>query len=994
MEGEMIKEALLETGWKSSFAFPTASEENMKLLELLAETKVKINETNEGLLMFKEKNKKLEDHITLVLNERKLTEQLKVEVDKEIADSEHFIKMAEQENWRTASDHKRLINQRKKLTSRISSIEDEIFLKSNELTSIKSELDCGQKLVEQFMADCESDYALKRRLQAISKTDNTLIQRLISEEKKFSAKRSDILKKLDTTVSKNEVLQLRIDTTSEMGREENRGRQEMLHLWEKTVKQLSDRDSDFSKLGKDYDDLLTDINERQSRMHAMQKLLGSILQDIKDVKNRSSLLNADASNLRQIILDETKDSATTENELQTLKKLVTKISRELQQQRASNTHSRKTNNKLSKTLLTTEDSVTTTEKKLENLQMENFSAEETLRMFEDELDSEMQCQETIKIKLNKLKNQMFAIAEERQNAESDKKTFEVLINGSQTKMRYTEREMSSNESELTRLEQLIYKVMQVANSLERRISRMESHPAYDDESRALEKRVHHMQEQYDSQCQSSQALISMIEQFGNEKRILNLQSEKLKEHLKKDSHEMEVVKIYIANVSKNLDCINRSRNELLVFYNLNRYKLRRIEEQCRLMEKSTLSAEVRSKAIVKLTKELEEESAARASKVEAEMRLTGQDTIRIRADLTRRERRLEQLKSRYDTEASKISPDGDVDKAQINIVVKSLEEHGELRARGDELDQEVRKAEEELRALENTVLVMTSLNECARSYSGTTLDPELVRNKEILTQKLDTSAEKLRAAREKRRVFRALILILLMRIIPGEKDNPKLCDSFDLTGEQRLIKSSVAASFRFTVEISSLDEEMAQLKKVVTSYQADITSVKSKNEELDDKLERALKVQTLAKTKASRVKQNLDLDIEVQLLNDFNESVNVLLGRSLKASPFINKEILSKAQELIKGFELPIPILISSVDNIKASDRVFTRNTNASKLSVAKVVDFSATHIFGKAGEKTVPTNIPLKRCTKIKRGGLSRPTSAASSATLSIRSINEGVLG
>lgn len=70
--------------------------------------------------------------------------------------------------------------------------------------------------------------------------------------------------------------------------------------------------------------------------------------------------------------------------------------------------------------------------------------------------------------------------------------------------------------------------------------------------------------------------------------------------------------------------------------------------------------------------------------------------------------------------------------------------------------------------------------------------------------------------------------------------------------------------------------------------------------------------------------------LKVQLLNDFNESVNILLGRCLKASPFISKEILTKAQELVKSFELPIPILISSVDNVKASDRVFSRNTNAS----------------------------------------------------------------
>lgn len=43
-------------------------------------------------------------------------------------------------------------------------------------------------------------------------------------------------------------------------------------------------------------------------------------------------------------------------------------------------------------------------------------------------------------------------------------------------------------------------------------------------------------------------------------------------------------------------------------------------------------------------------------------------------------------------------------------------EHTELQAKGDELDQEVKKSEEELKALENTLLVMTTLNENARIY--------------------------------------------------------------------------------------------------------------------------------------------------------------------------------------------------------------------------------------------------------------------------------------
>lgn len=51
-------------------------------------------------------------------------------------------------------------------------------------------------------------------------------------------------------MSRNEVLQLRIDNNAAMSRDENRGRREMLELWEKTVKQMTDRDQDYENLGK------------------------------------------------------------------------------------------------------------------------------------------------------------------------------------------------------------------------------------------------------------------------------------------------------------------------------------------------------------------------------------------------------------------------------------------------------------------------------------------------------------------------------------------------------------------------------------------------------------------------------------------------------------------------------------------------------------------------------------------------------------------------
>lgn len=77
--------------------------------------------------MFVEKNAKLRDHIELVKNERRLTQDLRAEVETEIGSLSHFIKLADQENWRTASDHKKLLLLNKKIITRQGSLEVGLF---------------------------------------------------------------------------------------------------------------------------------------------------------------------------------------------------------------------------------------------------------------------------------------------------------------------------------------------------------------------------------------------------------------------------------------------------------------------------------------------------------------------------------------------------------------------------------------------------------------------------------------------------------------------------------------------------------------------------------------------------------------------------------------------------------------------------------------------------------------------------------------------------
>jgi chromosome segregation ATPase len=93
----------------------------------------------------------------------------------------------------------------------------------------------------------------------------------------------------------------------------------------------------------------------------------------------------------------------------------------------------------------------------------------------------------------------------------------------------------------------------------------------------------------------------------------------------------------------------------------------------------------------------------------------------VSSELKSRMDKVEKLKKRYDiTMVSMAPPEGtpQEENSQAYYVIKAAQEKEELQREGDDLDAKIKKAEKELRALENTLEVVNSNNDTYKqSYS-------------------------------------------------------------------------------------------------------------------------------------------------------------------------------------------------------------------------------------------------------------------------------------
>merc|ERR1711935_59065 len=150
--------------------------------------------------------------------------------------------------------------------------------------------------------------------------------------------------------------------------------------------------------------------------------------------------------------------------------------------------------------------------------------------------------------------------------------------------------------------------------------------------------------------------------------------------------------------------IVREKEEALMQHDILRLEVKRLRQQLNTKSETLYSLENRKQQLHISMEEREKEIEVHQEVLKAQYRSQEEERHKTAIELAERKQKIYNLKMKYENVLSKVKKeDGEEQHSQAYYVLKAAQEKEEMQRKGDELDDKIRRAEREIRALENTL---------------------------------------------------------------------------------------------------------------------------------------------------------------------------------------------------------------------------------------------------------------------------------------------------
>ncbi|ETW04915.1 hypothetical protein H310_04017 [Aphanomyces invadans] len=648
----------------------------------------------------------MDEHLKNVKQELTNTQSLQNSKLKEISTEEHLRQVSDREAGRVKQELKRLEVEYNEVENKLNAIQNFLFKGNEDMDNFKMQMNWNQDEMEQWAMAAKQKEDDNLALEKYTRADDSRIKELTLEIEKLTKTLQTQKQLVENEATETQAKQIELDKTAEEFRSMHEERQKLVQQWQSTIDTMKRRDTEIAAAGETFaakklglDEKKNDLSEHKHRLKLQEQDNNELQLKIAAKERLQSKLRADlmAANSR---LQEFRD------QVELLKNQLTSAVTQLNQQRSYNANKSSNLESMKEDLDVNRNRYKTTKKILDSCMTSTEDAETLAKNAEADLDAMERESKRFDKEIALLKDQMFRRSQALFTLRQSEAGLIAEISGGQAANRNLLAKIKLLDQSALRQQELVYNGEFQIQQMERKVSRASGERSAD-ETKALKAEIDALQVEFDEALAQYTMLQTQCKKLSDERTA----QERTKKALLKTREEItaKIAKHELENESatNSLRAILREKEELLVQADLQKLEVKRLKDLLNSRADEVFSLENREFQLKKSMDERKKEISVHREVQRAQVKAAEEERHKISVEYGEREMRVKKLQAKFET-LCKTSPFGSADedgqeRSQAYFVIKAAQRREELQREGDELDDKIRVAEKEVRALTKTL---------------------------------------------------------------------------------------------------------------------------------------------------------------------------------------------------------------------------------------------------------------------------------------------------
>uniref|UniRef100_A0A182QA91 Coiled-coil domain-containing protein 39 n=1 Tax=Anopheles farauti TaxID=69004 RepID=A0A182QA91_9DIPT len=701
-----------EMGLAEGGFIPIANEENKRLLEQInrlsrskgdSTGKVQVSDQRLGNLKVHLKNAHVEfeqnskligvdksqiltEHgmLKVAQNDRSFFRQQVVEAKKEHAE-------LEKHDDRAQADMKKLTGNVEKYTERIKWAKGALV----EWKQVMGSGDAVNKLILKY---CKSDASHAEALEAKRK----------QLENKIAQRRTVLVTLYEEYKSLEQVL----ERTSQLFRQAHHERRHLVRMWKEAVNHMNQREGNIKSVEGEIETAREVTDMLRADLQAQVEFLEHQQRNNQEIELRIGDLNVEVSKLRNrlTILNDSVQLKT--NEYQITRKSVQNLSNKLSSMRNRNRHALMEEGEKEKQIHANLSELELLRDKLDNFRNKSLCAQERLRQLNEIVESEEKQIRAMEAETERLSAALYRAQQQLFSMKEEDTLLKVEVHSTESGIGKIKAALKKLEKEIIRQIEISYGVDYSMEKVQERIANMKGAGNKQEEANRAHAKLTHAQLILEGKRQNLTLLLAETAKMQQDFRQASLVFQQDAAEIERMTGKWKEKTLIVEGGEKKVRQCTAENQERLVEKSLLKMRIKQMERQLENQNDKMYTLERhRMELEAAICKRMVDITAQRDMLV-LKRKYLSEERAQLRADITERSLKIEQLKNRYELSLDLLgkNEDGSIVTA-TQIKIQTAQEKYMLLREGSELNVKILKAEEDLKALENTLKVMNYAND-------------------------------------------------------------------------------------------------------------------------------------------------------------------------------------------------------------------------------------------------------------------------------------------